>query len=475
MGAHRGRRAGASALSVIAAAVLGLAPGAAAQTPASHVVAGGLAVPADLAWGADGQLYATDHLAAAVSAVSLGTAAAPGTAAAAFTGGLRSPGAIAFDQSGALWVADDAAQGDGVLMRVPADAAGHLLPGQATTVARFTDAAGTSLRPAALAIDSQGNLFVGMTRNGEIARVTTVGAPVVQRDFAHTSSDSGALGLALDGRGLLLVSEDTNITAVDLAPGPSPKPTSPYLTTPVGPVGLSAPTDLVVTPDNLFVMDTNRVVQVPMAGGRPIPSLAGIRMNLTGTGGGLVADQIGRPRPVLPGIPNPALFAGSDPGNGDTATGTVVVSDAPLTAGGLPLPPPFPAVPAPAPGATGAGAARRVLAIQVLPRGTRAPTFPRLRRSGLLFHPGAGRVFSVTFRVARTARLTFTIRTRRGALVRRFRAGARRRGTVMRFNWDGRDRRGRLVRAGLYRFTITATARRYHRTARGTVRVIRAL
>jgi hypothetical protein len=31
-----------------------------------------------------------------------------------------------------------------------------------------------------------------------------------------------------------------------------------------------------------------------------------------------------------------------------------------------------------------------------------------------------------------------------------------------------------LVRAGLYRFTITATARRYHRTARGTVRVIRA-
>ena len=37
-----------------------------------------------------------------------------------------------------------------------------------------------------------------------------------------------------------------------------------------------------------------------------------------------------------------------------------------------------------------------------------------------------------------------------------------------------RDRRGRLVRAGLYRFTITATARRYHRTARGTVRVIRA-
>jgi hypothetical protein len=45
----------------------------------------------------------------------------------------------------------------------------------------------------------------------------------------------------------------------------------------------------------------------------------------------------------------------------------------------------------------------------------------------------------------------------------------------MRFNWDGRDRGFRLVRAGLYRLTITASARGYHRTARGTVRVIRAL
>src|ERR1700750_1556676 len=65
--------------------------------------------------------------------------------------------------------------------------------------------------------------------------------------LAHTSTDT-ALGLALDGRGLLLVSEATNTTAVDLAPGPSPKPTFPYLTTPVGPIGLSAPADLVVTP-----------------------------------------------------------------------------------------------------------------------------------------------------------------------------------------------------------------------------------
>jgi hypothetical protein len=360
---------------------------------------------------------------------------------------------------------------------VPSNGFGKLLPGQASQVTAFTDAAGNSLRPTALALDNQGNLYVGMTRNGEIARVTTVGTPTVQRDFAHTSSDSGALGLAFDGVNRLFVSEDTNITVVDLTPSPSPKPTIPFLTTPVGAIGLSGPTDLVVTPDTLFVMDTLRVVQVPMINGEPQTGAAGVRMNLPGTGGGLVADQIGRPRGPLGDIPLPALLAGSDPGNGDTATGTVVVSDVPLSQAGLTVPAPFPVLPAtPAtPAAPGAGrpARRAVRGIQILPRTTRAPTFPRVRRTGTLFHPGAGRVFSVTFRLPHSARVTFSVRSRHGVLVRRFRAGGRARGTVLRFNWDGRDRRGRLVRAGLYRFAITATARRYHRVARGTVRVIR--
>src|SRR5690349_6153148 len=131
-----------------------MAPRALAQAPASHVVATGLAVPADLAWGPDGRLYTTDHLQAAVSAVGIGTAAAPGTATPVFTGGLRSPGAIAFDQGGNLWVVDDAQRGGGVLVRVPSNGAGGLLPGQAAQVAAFTDAAGNSLRPTALALDN---------------------------------------------------------------------------------------------------------------------------------------------------------------------------------------------------------------------------------------------------------------------------------------------------------------------------------
>ena len=472
MRGNRERRAGALALAMTIVATFGAAPGPAlGQAPASHPVAIGLALPGDLAWGADGTLYVTDHLTASVSAVGVGTSAAPGTVTPVVTGGLRSPGAIAFDQGGNLWVTDNATRGDGTLLRVPADPAGHLHPELAAPVTAFTDASGRSLRPDALAVDSQGFLYVGMTRGGEIARVTTIGPPSVQRDFAHTSTDSGAIGLAVDGRGRLLVSERSDVTAVDLSPGPSPKPTLPFLSGPLGPIELVAPTDLVVTPDALFVLDTLRVVQVPLVAGLPQPAGAGVRMNVPGSSGGLVADQIDRPRRLLGDLPRPALLAGSDRGSGAAATGTVLVSDLPLTLPGLAVPPPLsPAAVAVAPLGSAPGP---ILAIQVLPRETRAPAFPRLHRSERRFHPGAGRVFSVTFRLRRSARITFTVRNRRWRPVRRFRAGPRGRGTVLRFNWDGRDLHARVVRPGLYRFRVTASARGYHRTTRGSVRVVR--
>src|SRR5580765_491033 len=135
MRAERVRRTGALALAIAVVGGLGVPPTAGAQAPASHAVVTGLALPGDLAWGPDGQLYTTDHLAAAVSALTVGTAAAPGTASPVVTGGLRSPGAIAFDQGGNLWVTDNAAQGGGTLLRVPTDGAGHLAPGLAAPVA----------------------------------------------------------------------------------------------------------------------------------------------------------------------------------------------------------------------------------------------------------------------------------------------------------------------------------------------------
>jgi hypothetical protein len=99
MGVHRVRGTGALALAIAIAATLAGAPTAGAQAPASHAVATGLALPGDLAWSADGRLYTTDHVAAAVSIVNIGTAAAPGTATLVVTGGLRSPAAIAFDRT----------------------------------------------------------------------------------------------------------------------------------------------------------------------------------------------------------------------------------------------------------------------------------------------------------------------------------------------------------------------------------------
>src|SRR3954470_23731493 len=388
VGTHRVRRTGALALAIAVACVLGAAPSAGAQAPASHAVVTGLALPGDLAWGPDGRLYTTDHLAAAVSALTVGTTAAPGTATPVVMAGLRSPGAIAFDQAGNLWVTDNAAQGGGTLLRVPTDGAGHLAPALAAPVAHFTDAGGQSLRPDALAMDNLGNLYVGMDRNGEIAKVTTIGTPTVQREFAHTSTDSGAIGLARDGRGHLLISEDVNITLVDLAPGPSPKATVPLLTSPLGTIGLVAPTDLVVTPDSLLILDTLRVVQVPMAGGVPNAAGAVVRMGLQGTAGGPLARQIARARPPLGDLPFPALLAGNDPGSGAAATGSVVVSNVTLGSPGLTGPPPLAVPPAVAgPAAPARPVRRAVLGFQVLPRGTRAPRFPRLRRSAHRFHP----------------------------------------------------------------------------------------
>jgi flagellar hook assembly protein FlgD len=45
---------------------------------------------------------------------------------------------------------------------------------------------------------------------------------------------------------------------------------------------------------------------------------------------------------------------------------------------------------------------------------------------------------------------------------------------VLRLRWDGRDSKGRYVKAGRYRFTLTATGSHYQKTARGSVRVLSA-
>src|SRR4029077_17748991 len=132
------------------------------------------------------------HVRGSIDAVTLGTAAAPGAGqsllADRITGlplgapqsPLSSAGALAFDQAGNAWVADDGAKGGGLIWVLPADAAKHPQAAAATPVAGFTDAGDKSLRPDAMAFDSRGTLYVAMGRSGEIATISGLssGTPV---------------------------------------------------------------------------------------------------------------------------------------------------------------------------------------------------------------------------------------------------------------------------------------------------------
>ena len=110
--------------------------------------------------------------------------------------------------------------------------------------------------------------------------------------------------------------------------------------------------------------------------------------------------------------------------------------------------------------------------VQVLPRSVTAPTFPRVKRSGSSLRPGGGRTFALTFRLPRTASSALTFRDAKGKVVRTLKAPRHAKGTVLRLSWDGRDRQGRYVANGSYRFTLTAKAAHYAKTARGSVRIV---
>ncbi|MGZ6674544.1 MAG: FlgD immunoglobulin-like domain containing protein, partial [Solirubrobacteraceae bacterium] len=138
-----------------------------------------------------------------------------------------------------------------------------------------------------------------------------------------------------------------------------------------------------------------------------------------------------------------------------------------------PAPPPAAAAGA-AQGAAGKRTAR-IRTVEVLSRRTGAPTFPRLKLSTQKLRPGGGRSLAITFRLKHTSRVVLTFRTTKGKIVRRIRTPRRyKAGTVLRLRWDGRDSKGRYVKAGRYRFTLTATGSHYTKTARGSLRVLAA-
>jgi hypothetical protein len=103
----------------------------------------------------------------------------------------------------------------------------------------------------------------------------------------------------------------------------------------------------------------------------------------------------------------------------------------------------------------------------------KTPTFPKLLVSGKTFRPGGGRVFTVSFKAKKTATFTLTIVNAKGKLVRTLSAGRRAKGKTVTFKWNGRDRRGKFVAAGTYRFTVTARAGKSKQTVKGSVKVLK--
>jgi hypothetical protein len=101
-----------------------------------------------------------------------------------------------------------------------------------------------------------------------------------------------------------------------------------------------------------------------------------------------------------------------------------------------------------------------------------APTFPKVLVNVKTFRLGGGRVFTVRFKAKKTAKFTLVMTNAKGRVVRTLNAGRKKKGTTVTFKWNGRDKRGKFVSAGTYRFKVTAVAGKAKQTVKGSVKVI---
>ena len=101
----------------------------------------------------------------------------------------------------------------------------------------------------------------------------------------------------------------------------------------------------------------------------------------------------------------------------------------------------------------------------------KAPTFPKVAVNVKTFRLGGGRVFKVSFKAKKTAKFTLVITNAKGKVVRTLNAGRKTKGKTVTFTWNGRDKRGKLVAAGTYRYKVTAVAGKAKQSVKGSVRV----
>lgn len=102
-----------------------------------------------------------------------------------------------------------------------------------------------------------------------------------------------------------------------------------------------------------------------------------------------------------------------------------------------------------------------------------APTFPKVLVNVKTFRLGGGRVFTVRFKAKKTAKFTMVMTNAKGKVVRTLTAGRKTKGSTVTFKWNGRDKRGKFVSAGTYRFKVTAVTGKAKQTVKGSVKVIR--
>ena len=103
-----------------------------------------------------------------------------------------------------------------------------------------------------------------------------------------------------------------------------------------------------------------------------------------------------------------------------------------------------------------------------------APSFPKVLVNVKTFRLGGGRVFKVSFKAKKTATFTLVVTNAKGKVVRTLTAGRKSKGSTVTFKWNGRDKHGKLVSAGTYRFKVTALAGKAKQTVKGSVKVIAA-
>ena len=102
-------------------------------------------------------------------------------------------------------------------------------------------------------------------------------------------------------------------------------------------------------------------------------------------------------------------------------------------------------------------------------------TTPRfLTTTASTFRPGSKRIYALTVRLNREARVVLTIRNSHGKIVRQIRVDRHKAGSVLQLGWDGKDARGHYVTAGPYALSVSALgAKGYTRTSRVIVSVLK--